>query len=197
MFKAPRSGDFSAARVFRYRALEAGADRPRARAVRRWRGGGGGAAGRHRPRDRLDAPRSTTRGTTSALKPVYLPLVHQLVRYLARYEAAAVVADRRPGRRSRRARAQEPRRPRRRHARPASGRRSRRRTTPGLLELNEQGVYEIRADRRRRPAGPMAIAVNLDPAESDLTPLDPRELVAAVTGRADRRRRRSRRRPQR
>ena len=30
----------------------------------------------------------------------------------------------------------------------------------------------------------MAIAVNLDPAESDLTPLDPAELVAAVTGRA-------------
>jgi hypothetical protein len=26
--------------------------------------------------------------------------------------------------------------------------------------------------------------VNLDPAESDLTPLDPRELVAAVTGHA-------------
>jgi hypothetical protein len=31
---------------------------------------------------------------------------------------------------------------------------------------------------------PRAIAVNLDPAESDLTPLDPRELVAAVTGHA-------------
>ena len=28
------------------------------------------------------------------------------------------------------------------------------------------------------------MAVNLDPTESDLTPLDPRELVAAVTGRA-------------
>jgi len=26
--------------------------------------------------------------------------------------------------------------------------------------------------------------VNLDPAESDLTPMDPQELVAAVTGRA-------------
>jgi hypothetical protein len=40
-----------------------------------------------------------------------------------------------------------------------------------------------------RPAGtpaarPEAVAVNLDPAESDLTAIDPRELVAAVTGHA-------------
>jgi hypothetical protein len=53
----------------------------------------------------------------------------------------------------------------------------------GLLELNEQGVYEI------RPAGattgrPESIAVNLDPPESDLASLDPAELVAAVTGHA-------------
>jgi hypothetical protein len=30
----------------------------------------------------------------------------------------------------------------------------------------------------------MAIAVNIDPVEADLTPLDPAELVASVTGRA-------------
>ena len=54
---------------------------------------------------------------------------------------------------------------------------------PGLLELDEQGTYEVRA--AANPTGrPMVIAVNLDPAEADLTPLDPRELVAAVTGRA-------------
>jgi hypothetical protein len=53
----------------------------------------------------------------------------------------------------------------------------------GLLELNEQGVYEVRP--MSTPAGrPEAIAVNLDPAESDLMPIDPRELVAAVTGHA-------------
>ena len=54
---------------------------------------------------------------------------------------------------------------------------------PGLLELNEQGIYEIRTGASTS-AGPDRIAVNLDPAESDLTPLDPQELVAAVTGRA-------------
>jgi hypothetical protein len=56
-------------------------------------------------------------------------------------------------------------------------------TSTGPLELDEQGVYEV------RPAGgsqsaPQAVAVNIDPAESDLTPIDPAELVAAVTGRA-------------
>jgi hypothetical protein len=53
----------------------------------------------------------------------------------------------------------------------------------GLLELSEQGIYEIRATGA---AGgrPEAIAVNLDPAESDLSAIDPRELVAAVTGHA-------------
>jgi hypothetical protein len=58
-------------------------------------------------------------------------------------------------------------------------------TSTGPLELDEQGVYEV------RPAGgtadgftPKAIAVNIDPAEEDLTPIDPAELVAAVTGHA-------------
>jgi hypothetical protein len=53
---------------------------------------------------------------------------------------------------------------------------------PGLLELTEQGVYEVRTGSAT--GRPDRIAVNLDPTESDLTPLDPQELVAAVTGRA-------------
>jgi hypothetical protein len=53
----------------------------------------------------------------------------------------------------------------------------------GLLELTEQGIYEVRSTAAST-AKPEAIAVNLDPAESDLAPLDPSELVAAVTGHA-------------
>jgi hypothetical protein len=56
-------------------------------------------------------------------------------------------------------------------------------TDPGLLELSEQGVYEIRG-AGTTTARPDRIAVNLDPTESDLSPMDPPELVAAVTGRA-------------
>ena len=54
---------------------------------------------------------------------------------------------------------------------------------PGLLELNEHGVYEIRS-ATNTTGRPDRIAVNLDPAESDLSPLDPQELIAAVVGRA-------------
>jgi hypothetical protein len=50
------------------------------------------------------------------------------------------------------------------------------------IELAEQGFYSVRlpgtGDRR-----PFAVAVNLDPAESDLTPLQPAEFLAgAVVG---------------
>jgi hypothetical protein len=54
---------------------------------------------------------------------------------------------------------------------------------PGILELNEHGLYEIRS-ASNGSGRPDRIAVNLDPTESDLTPLDPGELVAAVTGKA-------------
>jgi len=53
----------------------------------------------------------------------------------------------------------------------------------GLLELTEQGIYEIRS-AAASTGRPEVIAVNLDPAESDLSAIDPSELVAAVTGHA-------------
>ncbi|HEY7699917.1 MAG TPA: hypothetical protein VIE88_15950, partial [Vicinamibacteria bacterium] len=49
-----------------------------------------------------------------------------------------------------------------------------------LLPLEEQGFYEV----RRAGGGSVSssgVAVNLDTAESDLSPLDPEELVASVT----------------
>jgi len=54
--------------------------------------------------------------------------------------------------------------------------------TPSI-ELDEQGFYSVRlqgAGERR----PFAVAVNLDPAESDLTPMEPHEFVNSTTGRA-------------
>ena len=51
------------------------------------------------------------------------------------------------------------------------------------VELAEQGFYSVRlqgvGDRR-----PFQVAVNLDPAESDLTPLPPADFVASATGQA-------------
>jgi hypothetical protein len=112
-------------------------------------------------------------------KPVYLPLVHQVVKYLARYEQPAAwhtvgqVVDLSTFLKSRAERT----------VITPSGERLRvAANEPGLIELNEQGVYEIRTGSTQ--SRPDRIAVNLDPAESDLTPLDPQELVAAVTGHA-------------
>jgi hypothetical protein len=115
------------------------------------------------------------------VKPVYLPLVHQVVKYLARYEQtpswltvgqvvdlATMFATIRGDRIV---------------VSPSGQRTTQRANSPGLLELTEQGIYEIRAGGTTT-GRPQAIAVNIDPAEADLTALDPGELVAAVTGHA-------------
>jgi hypothetical protein len=175
IFKAPRSGDFSAARIYRYRTLTTG---PGDRVLARFDDGAVAVAERKVGAGRVIALTSTLDDSYSDLprKPVYLPLVHQLVKYLGQFESprswltVGQVVDVSA---LTKARANwlviTP-----------SGKRV---TSSGPLELDEQGVYEV------RPAGgseaaPQALAVNIDPAESDLTPIDPAELVAAVTGRA-------------
>jgi hypothetical protein len=49
-----------------------------------------------------------------------------------------------------------------------------------VLELTEQGFYEIRGQKANSDV--TVVASNVDPAESDLTPLDPAEIVTAATG---------------
>ena len=50
-----------------------------------------------------------------------------------------------------------------------------------VVTLEEQGFYELREGATG--AGPAAtVAANVDLSESDLTPMDPREVVAAVSG---------------
>ncbi len=187
VFRAPRSGDFSSAHIFRYRSLTSG---PASRVLARFDDGAVAAAERRVGTGRVIAWTSTLDDSWSdlAVQPVYLPLVHQLVRYLAHYEqplswqTVGQVLD-------------LPASPNGRGDRVIVTPSGRRVTQPanaaGLLELNEQGIYEIRGAGvpgaevlGAAPNKPRAIAVNLDPAESDLTPLDPRELTAAVTGHA-------------
>jgi hypothetical protein len=179
IFKAPRSGDFTAAPILRYRALEAGPDD---RVLARFDDGAVAAAERRVGNGRVIAWSTTLDNSWNsfALKPVYLPFVHQLVRYLARYEQPASwrtvgqVVDLSALLKGRAARVV---------VTPSDERVRFPANESGLLELNEQGVYEIRSGEGTS-ARPDRIAVNLDPAESDLTPMDPQELVAAVTGRA-------------
>jgi hypothetical protein len=185
VFKAPRSGDFSAAHVFRYRALQT---TPADRVLARYDDGAVAAAERKIGGGRAIVWTSTLDDswTDIAVKPVFLPLVHQLVRYLAHYEpptswlTVGQVLDltaRAKGRGDRSDRiVVTPSGERISQSSAGEG-------NEGLLELNEQGIYEIRSTGA---AGgrPEAIAVNIDPAESDLSAVDPRELVAAVTGHA-------------
>ncbi|HVH26825.1 MAG TPA: BatA and WFA domain-containing protein [Vicinamibacterales bacterium] len=180
LFQAPRSGDFTSAHVFRYRVLTPG---PEARVISRFDDGAVAAAERRTGAGRLIVWTSTLDDTWTDLvvKPVYLPLVHQLVRYLARYEqtpnwlTVGQVVDL--------ASTAATIRGERVVVSPSGQRTTQAAGSPGLVELSEQGVYEIRAGGTTT-GRPMAVAVNIDPAEADLTPLDPAELVASVTGRA-------------
>ena len=56
---------------------------------------------------------------------------------------------------------------------------------PAFVELGEQGFYTVRLTGERDSAKPLTVAVNIDPAETELTAMDPVEFVAKVTGRAD------------
>ena len=179
LFKAPRSGDFSAAHVFRYRSVDVTEGD---RVLARYDDGGVAAAERRVGQGRVVVWTSTLDDSFSdiGVKPVFLPLVHQMVRYLANYEQPASwytvgqvldVAQRAKGRTDRVVVTPS-------GARVAQGGR-------GLVELSEQGVYEIRSVSGGGSARPESIAVNIDPVESDLAPLDTRELVAAVTGHAN------------
>ena len=185
VFKAPRSGDFSAAHVFRYRALQT---LPTDRILARFDDGAIAAAERKVGAGRAIVWTSTLDDswTDIGVKPIFLPLVHQLVRYLAHYEPATSwftvgqvldLTARAKGRADKSDRiVVTPSGERISQSSAGEG-------SEGLLELNEQGVYEVRSTGAA--AGrPEAIAVNLEPAESDLASIDPRELVAAVTGHA-------------
>jgi hypothetical protein len=179
LFKAPRSGDFSAARVLRYRGIAPG---PADRVLARFDDGAVAAVERRVGSGRVIAWTTTLNDDWSdlALKPVFLPLVHQLTRYLGQYEQTSSwstvgqVVDLSVLLKTKTDRVVMT---------PAGERVQYGAADPAILELNEHGAYEIRA-AAAPGARPDRIAVNIDPAESDLTALDPAELVAAVTGRA-------------
>jgi len=182
VFKAPRSGDFSAAHVFRYRTLQTG---PGDRVLARFDDGAVAAAEKKVGSGRSVVWTSTLDDswTDIAVKPIFLPLVHQIVRYLAQYEQPAAwytvgqVLDLTARAKTRADRiVVTPSGERITQSSLGEG-------NEGLLELTEQGIYEIRS-AAASTGRPEVIAVNLDPAESDLSAIDPSELVAAVTGHA-------------
>jgi hypothetical protein len=175
LFKAPRNGTFSSARVHHYRVLQPG---PEDRVLARYDDGAVALAERRVGTGRVIALTTSLDRSWNDLpsQAVYLPLVHQLMKYLSRYEQGAawrtVGESVNLGAKSKADRS---------IVTPSNDRRTMRTNDPGVLELNEQGIYEIRTTAAGS-GRPDRIAVNLDPAESDLSVLDPQELVAMVTG---------------
>ncbi|HUP40387.1 MAG TPA: VWA domain-containing protein, partial [Vicinamibacterales bacterium] len=195
IFKAPRSGNLSTARFFRYRAAtlkpepagdKEGEHGPANRVVARFDDGAVAMAERRIGSGHVMLWTSTLDDYWNDLakQPVYLPFVHEVVQHLATYEEPAnwltigEVID--PG-----------------HLLRASGLGMQIGTgamvlTPGgqrieqsgattPVQLEQSGFYEVHG--RSNQAGTVSVAANLDTLESDLTVLDMQELSAALAGR--------------
>ena len=186
VFAAPRSGDVTTARFFRYRPIEPEAD---AVTLARFDDGQPALVERRVGRGNvlLWASGLDSFWNDLAKKPVYLPFVHRLTEYLADYrpptpwfpagqvlnlseqevalgtgglaEAEFVVMS-----------------PSGRRIPVSAGDRA------GFIDLAEQGLYEVH-DARAADPRPLTLAVNVDLAESDLTAVDPEELASTLTGR--------------
>jgi hypothetical protein len=176
-FRAPRSGDFSSIPVYGYRNVTAAKD---AQVLARFDAGTPAVLERRLGRGRVLLWASTLDVSWSDLptKPVFLPFIHQAVRHLGGYTepepwltvGQVLNASATPARVS-----DSPR-----VLLTPSGRR-----LPlddegaDVLELTEQGFYEIRGEANQAET---VVAANVDPAEADLTPMDPREITAAAVG---------------
>ena len=187
VFSAPRSGDVTTTRFFRYRPIEPVDD---ATVLARFDDGGPALVERRIGNGAVLLWGSTidTFWNDFAKKPVYLPWVHRVVEHLASYApptpwfsagqvlnlaeqdvslgdggvgGADYVVMSPSGQRM---------------PVDVGGR-------AGYIDLAEQGLYEVH-DATAPDALPLSLAVNVDLAESDLTVVDPEELASMVTGRA-------------
>lgn len=191
IFSAPHSGDFTAAKFFRYRPFESPVTEG---ILARFDDGAVALAEKRIGEGRVLVWTSTldTFWNDLARQPVFLPFIHQLMKHAAGYTEAnpwhtvGEVADLdsyldRVDSQSGRERAGK-----RDYDVIVSAPSEERTIIPeteerALLPLLEQGFYELRrAGTGSGPAAVMTLAANLDAAESDLSPLDPEELRAAV-----------------
>jgi hypothetical protein len=179
-FRAPRSGDFSAARFYGYRTVTPAKD---AQVLARFDDGSPALIERQVGQGRVLLWASTLDlyWNDLPLKPVFLPFMHQVVKHLSSYrersssslvgqvidlsEFLAPVPGEKPSGRL--------------ILSPSGQREDLEGEQSRVLELAEQGFYEI---REARPGSPTAVAAsNVELVESDVTPVDPQEIAAAVS----------------
>ncbi|HSJ65742.1 MAG TPA: BatA domain-containing protein [Gemmatimonadaceae bacterium] len=179
VFRAPRSGDFAAARFLRYRTL-----RPAdgTEILARFDDGAAALVERRAGTGRVLVLASTIDGVWNDLpvQPVFLPLVHQIARYAAGYaerrrwytigevvdltrDPSGIAADSARGTliavspSGKRTHIPPDRRP--------------------VLELGERGFHELRRESNGRT---VSLAANVAIGESDLSRIDPEELSLAI-----------------
>jgi hypothetical protein len=182
VFRGPRTGDFASARFYGYRSVVPG---PSASTLARFDDGQPALIERRTGTGRVLMWTSTldTTWTDLALKPVFVPFVHRVVRYLGAYRepkpwrTVGDVVD--PGLQAPALGSDISRVA----LTPSGARISLDGDGPEVLELAEQGFYEFRAQGRDTDQ-PVVVASNVNLAESDLSPVDPQEIVAAALGRA-------------
>ena len=186
LFSAPRSGDFTTPRFFRYRSLTPA---PGDEQLARFDDGHIALLERKVGRGRVLVWASSFDGIWNdlPLQPVFLPVAHQLAKYAAAYaderpwsivgqvaNLPIIFRDSTPGEAASKADyvAVAP-----------SGERTRLEgNARRSVELTEQGFYELqRAGTRGEPK---VVAVNVDLAESDLTAVEPELLTGAMVARA-------------
>ncbi len=183
-FRAPRSGDFSVARIYGYRTVTPATG---VQVLARFDGGAPALLERKVGTGRVLLWASTLDLSWSdfPLKPVFLPFIHRTVRHLAAYSEPAPwvtvgqVLDASFG-------SGAAARPRGRVVLTPSGRRVAVDDEGSeVLELAEQGFYEVRGQAGTGDADVTVVASNVDPGESDLAAMDPKEIVAAAAGGVD------------
>jgi hypothetical protein len=193
IFAGPRSGDFTAARFFAARALNI-PNPDSVRVLARFDDGTVAMVEKRVGLGRVLLFTSTLDNFWNdlALQPVYLPLVHQMTRYasgrgdaVTSFLAGHVIdvgdekAMESAGLGDVAAELQEGERVI--VAPNGEGLALRSAGGPLYISLKDQGFYEIRPQGRGDAVRSLAVAVNVDLAEADLTPMDPQEVVAAVT----------------
>jgi Mg-chelatase subunit ChlD len=182
LFRAPRSGDFSAARFYGYRAVA----QPSGQVLARYDDGAPALLERKSGAGRFLLWTSTLDLGWNDLpvKPVFVPFLMTATKYLADYgEAAAslTVGQVVPAPRKTSASAKGSSTRGDTTVVAPSGARVSIDSEDGAIELNEQGFYDVRTPGTGADSA-ITLASNVDLNESDLTPIDPRELSAAVAG---------------
>ena len=114
------------------------------------------------------------------IRPIFLPFVHRSMRHLAAYKdsqpwlTVGDVLDP-SGTTSAKATSAQGM-----VVTPSGQRRPIEEEGAEVMQLDEQGFYELR--RGGAQSDVAVVAANVDPAEADLTPLDPKEITAAALG---------------